>query len=133
TYVVLTGTGPQTITANNSGDTITSNNYGSTLIGGKANDTLIAGTGADHLTGNGGNDTFVFNALPTKASQVTDFKHGVDKLDLSGIFSAINYTGTDPVKDGYLSFASDHHGDTNVYVNPHNGAGSVLVTTLDHL
>ena len=133
TNVTLTGTASQTIAANNLGDTITSNNYGSTIVGGTGNDTLIAGKGADHLTGGAGSDTFVFNSLPTHAGDITDFTHGVDKLDLSGIFSSIGYTGTNPLKGNYLSFVSDHHGDTNVYVNAHNGAGSILVTTLDHI
>jgi uncharacterized protein len=109
------------------------NDYGSTIVGGKGDDTLIAGTGADHLTGGAGSDTFVFNALPTNAGQITDFNHGGDTLDLSGIFSSIGYAGTNPSTDGYLSFVSDHHGDTNVYVDAHNGAGQVLVTTLDHV
>ena len=131
--IVLIGTTAQTVTANNLGDTIISNNYGSTIIGGTGNDTIVAGTGADHLTGGAGSDTFVFNALPTKAGQITDFTHGVDKLDLTGIFSAIGYTGTNPLKNSWISFTSDHHGNTHVYVNPHNGTGSHLVTTLDHI
>jgi hypothetical protein len=57
----------------------------------------------------------------------------VDHLDLSGIFSAIHYTGTDPLKNNYLTFSSDHHGDMNVYINPHDGTGSHLITTLDHI
>ena len=133
TKIVLIGTAPQTVTANDLGDTIVSNNFGSTIIGGKGNDTLIAGTGPDHLTGNGGSDTFVFNALPTKAGQITDFQHGIDKLDLSGIFNAMHYSGTNPLKGNYLSFVSDHHGNTNVVINAHNGAGSIVVTTLDHV
>jgi Ca2+-binding RTX toxin-like protein len=133
TNIQLAGTTAQTITANNQGDTITSNNYGSTIIGGSGNDTLIAGKGADHLTGGAGSDTFVFNSLPTQAGHITDFNTKGDVLDLSGIFSSIGYSGNNPLKGGYLSFASDGHGDTNVYVNAHNGAGSILITTLDHV
>ncbi|MDE2259810.1 MAG: hypothetical protein KGK17_05740 [Betaproteobacteria bacterium] len=44
-----TGTGNNTLTANNDGDT---------LIGGAGNDTLIGGTGNDTFSGGGGNDTF---------------------------------------------------------------------------
>jgi Ca2+-binding RTX toxin-like protein len=135
-HVVLTGTAPQTITANDLGDTITSNNYGSTIIGGAGSDTFIAGTGADHLTGGAGSDTFVFNSLPSQAGHISDFATAGtahDVLDLSGIFSAIHYTGTNPLKNNWLTFVSDKHGDTNVYVNAHTGAGPILVTTLDHV
>jgi Ca2+-binding RTX toxin-like protein len=131
--IVLIGTTAQTVTGNDLGDTIISNNYGSTIIGGTGNDTIVAGTGADHLTGGGGSDTFVFNALPTKPGQITDFNPAADKLDLSGIFTAVGYTGANPAKSNWISFTSDHHGNTNVYINPHNGTGSHLITTLDHI
>jgi len=135
TNVALTGTTAQTVTANNAGDTITSNDAGSTIIGGTGNDTLIAGHGADHLTGGSGSDTFVFNALPWNAGHVTDFDAAADMLNLTGLFKAIGYSGSDPVADGYLSFAADGAGNTQVIVNAHNGSNpaTTLVTTLDHV
>ena len=135
TNVTLTGTSAQTVTANNLGDTIHSNDFGSTIIGGTGNDTLIAGHGSDHLTGGAGSDTFVFNALPWNAGHITDFNVAADKIDLSGIFSSIGYTGTNPVADGYLSFNSDGAGDTQVFVNSHSASNPwpTLVTTLDHV
>jgi Ca2+-binding RTX toxin-like protein len=132
--IVLIGTSAQTITANSLGDTITSNDYGSTLIGGTGNDTFIAGHGADVMTGNGGNDTFVFDVHPSSAGQITDFNVTSDTLNLTGIFSAIGYTGSNPVADGYLSFVSDGAGNTQVYVNSHSiSTPSTLITTLDHV
>ncbi|HWE71843.1 MAG TPA: type I secretion C-terminal target domain-containing protein, partial [Stellaceae bacterium] len=133
--VTLTGTSAQTVTGNNLGDTITSNDAGSTIIGGSGNDTLIAGHGADHLTGGAGSDTFVFNNLPWNAGHVTDFNTAQDVLNLTGIFHSIGYTGSNPVADGYLSFASDGAGNTQVYVNAHSAANPwpTLVTTLDHV
>jgi Ca2+-binding RTX toxin-like protein len=135
TTVQLTGTAAQTVHANNTGDTITSNDYGSTIVGGTGNDTLIAGHGADTLTGGGGNDTFMFNNLPWNAGHITDFDTATDILDLSGIFKSISYTGTNPVSDGYLNFASDGMGGTKVYVDPqgHNTTTPILVTALDHV
>jgi serralysin len=135
TDVTLTGTSAQTVTANNLGDTVHSNDFGSILIGGTGNDTLIAGPGHDMLTGGGGSDTFTFNALPWNAGHVTDFNTTADHLDLTGIFSTIGYTGTNPVADGYLSFVSDGAGDTQVIVNPHSAASPwpTLITTLDHV
>ncbi|HWE72698.1 MAG TPA: type I secretion C-terminal target domain-containing protein [Stellaceae bacterium] len=133
--VILTGTEAQTVTGNSLGDTITSNDAGSTLIGGSGNDTLIAGHGADSLTGGGGADTFVFKAMPWNAGQITDFTLGTDKIDLSALLTAAGYTGSDPVADGYVTFASDGHGDTQIYFNPHSASQSwpMLVTTLDHV
>jgi Ca2+-binding RTX toxin-like protein len=133
--VVLTGAAPQTVTANAAGDTITSNDYGSTIVGGSGNDTLIAGHGADVLTGGGGNDSFVFNNLPWNAGQITDFNAATDILNLAGIFSAIGYTGNNPVSDGHLNFVSDGAGDTKVYVDPQGPSTTtpILVTTLEHV
>lgn len=133
--VTLVGSTAQTVTGNDLGDTIVSNDYGSTLIGGTGNDTLIAGHGADVMTGGGGHDTFVYNALPANAGSITDFNTASDKLDLSGIFASIGYSGSNPVGDGYLQFVSDGTGDTRVYVDP-QGPGTrtpILVTTLDHV
>jgi Ca2+-binding RTX toxin-like protein len=135
TTVVLTGSASQSVTANNQGDTITSNDYGSTITGGAGNDTLIAGHGADMLTGNGGDDSFVYNDLPWNAGAVADFNTASDVLNLKGIFAGIGYTGSNPVADGYLTFASDGHGDTQVIVSPQGPSTPIpiLVTTLDHV
>ena len=135
TKVVLDSSGPQTVTGNNLGDTITSNDAGSTIIGGSGNDRLITGHGADKLTGGAGHDTFVFNIMPWNAGHITDFTPGTDWLDLSGIFTSIGYTGSNPIAGGYLSFVSDGAGDTQVFVNTHTAGNPwpTLITTLDHV
>src|SRR5581483_9686927 len=83
----------------------------------------------------GGSDTFVFKTMPWNAGHITDFNTATDKLDLSGIFSSIGYTGSNPVADGYLSFQSDGAGDTQVIINTHQASNPwpVLITTLDHV
>jgi Ca2+-binding RTX toxin-like protein len=133
TNVILTGSAAQTVTANNAGDTITSNDYGSTITGGTGEDVLIAGHGADTLTGGGGDDFFVFDASPWSAGQITDFTLGSDKLDLSALLSAAGYAGTDPVGDGWVTFSSDGHGDTQVFFNDHSSSDPwpTPITTLD--
>jgi serralysin len=61
------------------------------LMGGAGNDKLIGGAGADRMTGGADKDIFDFNALSemgkTAATRdvITDFAHGVDKIDLSTI------------------------------------------------
>jgi hypothetical protein len=76
------------------------------ILGGAGNDHLTGGTGADTLTGGAGRDVFVFNSEKdsapgqsgfvnnggysphsgaSKRDLITDFVHGVDKLDVSPI------------------------------------------------
>jgi Ca2+-binding RTX toxin-like protein len=133
--VILTGTAVQTVTGNSLGDTMTSNDIASTLIGGSGNDTLIAGHSANTLTGNGGADIFVFNDQPWNAGQITDFTPGTDKIDLSALLVAAEYSGSDPIADGYVILASDGHSNTSVYFDPHSASQSwpALITTLDHV
>jgi Ca2+-binding RTX toxin-like protein len=133
--VILTGTAPQTVIGNSLGDTITSNDAGSTIIGGSGDDTLIAGHGADMLTGGGGANTFVFDAVPWNAGQIIDFVPGTDKIELSAVLDAAGYTGSDPVADGWVTFAADGHGNTQVFFDAHDASNPWpnLIATLDNL
>jgi Ca2+-binding RTX toxin-like protein len=120
-----------------SGQVLTSSTYGATLTGGSGDDTLNAGQGPDVLTGGAGGDSFVFKATPWNAGHVTDFTVGTDKLDLSALFSASGYTGTDPIGDGYVSLSADGSGGTKVYYDtdgPSSGNTiQFLITDLDHV
>ena len=112
--LLLSGSFSQSGTGNSLNNILTSNNYASRLNGGAGNDILIAGRNADVLTGGAGSDIFQFDNLPWQTTRVTDFTVGTDMLDLRNLFIASNYTGTDPVADGYLSFQSDGAGGTKV-------------------
>jgi Ca2+-binding RTX toxin-like protein len=119
--------------ASTGGRVIDSPGPGSTLQGGSGNDTLNASQGADVLTGGGGGDVFAYKALPWNAGRVTDFAVGSDRLDLSAIFQATGYTGSDPVADGRMRFDSDGAGGTRVYFDrdaPNAGDWPFLITTL---
>ncbi|HEY8618360.1 Calx-beta domain-containing protein, partial [Phenylobacterium sp.] len=85
------------------GQVLTSSKWGDTLTGGAGADTLNAGQGPDQLTGNGGADRFVFANPVWNAGKITDFTPGTDKIDLRGIFDQAGYTGTDPIRDGWMT------------------------------
>lgn len=59
------------------------------LSGGGGDDTIDGGAGRDTLTGGSGIDLFRFNATGdstrTNPDGITDFEHGVDRIDLSGL------------------------------------------------
>jgi Ca2+-binding RTX toxin-like protein len=119
------------------GQTLTAQPGGSNLQGGAGDDTLFAGHGADTLTGAGGADHFVFGDVPWQAGHVTDFTHGVDRIDVSGLLSKAGYAGADPIADGYIKLIADGQGDTWVYFDS-DGRGTAdqwgtLVVTLDHV
>jgi len=63
--------------------------YGDDLSGDNRANVIAGGGGADTLAGRGGADTFVYTAVTdsTKAAAdtITDFEHGIGKIDLSGI------------------------------------------------
>ncbi|WP_415639592.1 VWA domain-containing protein, partial [Pseudomonas floridensis] len=93
------------------------------LNGGKGNDVLIGGQGNDLLTGGEGQDRFMWLAADTGHDQVTDFKVGVDTLDLSQLLQGagarpdtledflhvrVNGTGTQPVSTIEVGLDASH-------------------------
>jgi Ca2+-binding RTX toxin-like protein len=77
----------------------------------------------------------VFGVVPWNSGQIADFTPGTDKIDLSALLSEAGYTGSDPVADGWVSFASDGHGGTQLFFDAHNPSDPwpSLITTLDNL
>jgi Ca2+-binding RTX toxin-like protein len=119
------------------GVVLTAQPGGSNLVGGPGDDTLNAGTGPDTLTGGGGADHFVFGTVPWTAGQITDFVHGTDRIDISGLLSRAGYAGSDPIADGYLKLLDDGHGDTWLYFD-RDGHGTAdpwgtFVATIEHV
>ena len=118
------------------GQTFWSDNNGDHWVGTSGNDVFNMGRGGDWVTGGGGNDTFKFAAVPWAGGHITDFGTG-DALDLSAMFAAYGYAGSNPLADGHLAFASDGAGGTQVWVDldglPYGSGGTWLGTTLDHV
>jgi len=79
----------------------------------------------------------VFQHVPwNNTGHITDFALGSDRLDFTALFAAAGYTGSDPVVDGYIRFASDGAGGTRVLFDADGPGGSPwpsLITTLDHI
>lgn len=100
------------------------------LNGGQGNDTLVGGKGADVMTGGEGEDVFAFNSIadsPTigKHDLITDFQHGIDKIDLSTIdanmlkagdqaFEFVKYDASKPLEAGQVSAHYDVASDRTI-------------------
>jgi Ca2+-binding RTX toxin-like protein len=120
------------------GQTFTANDTpGQTLTGGSGDDTFYAGHNSVVMTGDGGADKFVFQYLPWNAGHITDFAVGTDRIDMSALFQASGYTGSDPVGDGYLQFQSDGSDGTRVLYDTDGPATAspwlFVITDLDHV
>ncbi|MFW2230895.1 choice-of-anchor Q domain-containing protein [Rhizobium sp. CRRU65] len=92
----LTGSSYNDVLTGNSGSNVLDGGAGADkLNGGAGTDVIIGGAGKDIMTGGVSADTFVFKA-PTEIGSgsnrdvITDFQHGVDKMD----FSAIDANGS---------------------------------------
>ena len=79
---------------------------------------LVGGRGADVMSGGAGRDVFDYNSVSdsTKGASdlITDFQHGVDKIDLSTIdaisgkagnqdFQFVQYDASKPLEAGQVS------------------------------
>ncbi|HVI33970.1 Calx-beta domain-containing protein [Phenylobacterium sp.] len=104
------------------GQVYTSPGPGSTVTAGSGDDTINASQGADVLTGGAGADRFVWGKEPWSPATVTDFVVGTDKLDLSALFQASGYTGSDPVADKYVTLLTDSSGTKVLF--DRDGAGT---------
>jgi Ca2+-binding RTX toxin-like protein len=74
------------------------------LVGTTGDDVLVGFQGRDTLTGLGGNDFFVYVSLSDRSDTITDFTVGSDKIVLTQLLNSLNYTGSNPIADGYITF-----------------------------
>jgi hypothetical protein len=73
---------------------------------GDGDDIIISGTGRKTITGGGGSDRFAYASIDQRGDILADFTPGTDQIDLSGLLDSVNYTGSDPIADGYVGFRS---------------------------
>ena len=81
---VYGGAGNDTITGGDGNDVISGGEGNDSVSGGAGNDTIFGDAGSDVLSGGADSDVFVFFENGG-SHRVTDFSHGVDVIDLSGI------------------------------------------------
>jgi len=106
----------------NESDNLLNGGDGNDLIEGlDGNDTLVGGAGFDALLGGGGNDTFRFDEVGDRVDRIIDFSSD-DFIDLSNLFSTLEYMGSDPIADDYLKFSTSA-GDTYIQVDA-DGTGT---------
>jgi hypothetical protein len=131
---ILGGSAAATLTGT-AGDDIIDANGG--------NDTVIGGAGADTLTAGAGKATFAYNAIsdstPDAADTITDFKHGIDKIDFTAI-AGVDATGGVPQFQGNITGSGnltleahsvaflEAGGNTHVLVNTTNAAETVTTS-----
>jgi Ca2+-binding RTX toxin-like protein len=99
------------------------------LSGGGGNDVLVGGAGADRLRGGSGADRFVVRSLDEAGDTLLDFSAASgDRLDLSALFDAVGYAGTNPIGDRHLAVAQS---GANVAVTiDADGAGTQVAPLL---
>jgi Ca2+-binding RTX toxin-like protein len=106
-------------------DTINGGASNDVLNGGGGDDRLIGGSGNDTLTGGSGADHFVFNAALnalTNVDQITDFAHGIDKIELGhAVFTATNAPGRALAGGMFHAGAHAHDANDHIIYNPANG------------
>ncbi|MBV8188310.1 MAG: M10 family metallopeptidase C-terminal domain-containing protein, partial [Alphaproteobacteria bacterium] len=114
------GTDLAGLTASIDGKVIVGTAGADQISGTGTNDTIYGGGGADTLTAWGpGKVTFAYTATSDSpaaaADTITDFKHGIDKIDFTNI-AGINATG------GVPQFQGNIKGTGNLTLNAHSVA-----------
>lgn len=109
--------------SSNPGQVIDGPNTSSNLVGTDGDDTITGFRRSDTLTGGGGSDTFVYTSLRDARDTITDFEVGSDIIDLSQVLDLVGYTGTDPIAEGYLGFASTSN-STYLTIDPDGLVGT---------
>ncbi|BAY21063.1 hypothetical protein NIES2100_08080 [Calothrix sp. NIES-2100] len=100
---ILTGnSGANSLRGQDGNDTVFGGDGNDTLFGSAGNDVLVGGFGQDQLSGGSGNDRFVFDSLGEGIDTITDFIRTDDVLVLKTLLTNLNYTGTNPIADGYV-------------------------------
>lgn len=91
---LLGGAGNDTLNGGNHADTLLGGDGNDMLAGGNHDDLLDGGAGDDTLSGGNGRDVFAFSDLGG-TDVISDFRHGQDHIDLSGMDAVSGNDGHD--------------------------------------
>jgi len=124
----------------------TTSPYENTLYGGGGYDTLVGrsttkntflyggGAGSDLLVGGTGKNVFDYNSIADGKDDILHFTPGKDKLDISTLLDRINYTGSNPLKDGIVKLGVSEVTNVTVSIDQDGvgaGAPQVLATLVN--
>jgi subtilase family serine protease/protocatechuate 3,4-dioxygenase beta subunit len=121
--------GNDTLDGGQGNDILIGGSGSDSLMGGAGDDTLIGGMGNDILTGGSGHDQFVFNSLAEGIDTITDFSSTDDVLVVQTLLTNLNYTGTNPIADGYIRGVQSGS-NTLIQIDPDGVAGGASFSTL---
>ncbi|WP_088892854.1 M10 family metallopeptidase C-terminal domain-containing protein [Leptolyngbya ohadii] len=110
-------------------DFIAGNSANNQLIGSAGSDVLIGLGGNDKLTGGAGADYFVFQTEQDGVDTITDYGLGSDTIDVARLLAQVDYKGTDPFAEGFLS-ASVQRGNTVISFDRDGFGGTAPATPL---
>jgi Ca2+-binding RTX toxin-like protein/type III secretion system FlhB-like substrate exporter len=120
--------GFENLTGSASGDVLTGSSGVNVLSGLAGNDTLNGGSGADTLIGGAGSDQFLFTATadssPNAPDLITDFVHGVDRINLSAIDAN---TSPNAIGDQAFVFAGQNSNVVANSVTWYESSGNTIV------
>ena len=113
----------------------TGNTAANKIVGNTGANVITGGQGKDLMTGKGGADTFDFNsikdsAVGTKSDTITDFAHGVDRIDLLTIDANVNTGGNNAFTflTGNGDLFTGAGGEVRFYTS---GTGTVVEADID--
>lgn len=97
---------------------------------GSAGSNVLTGLGDnDRLTGGAGADYFIFQTKQDGVDTITDYGAGSDTIDVAPLLAQVNYQGTDPFVDGFLSKLVQR-GNTVISIDRDGSGGTALATPL---
>ena len=112
------GRGQDALSGGSGHDTLLGGGGRDVLNGGSGRDSLVGGSGVDLLTGGSGADRFVFTAGVTGRDIITDFQHGIDKIDLSALDLSLS------AWHGYQGLSGD--GEAEIVLRTMSSSGIAL-------
>lgn len=102
------------------------------LVGTPGDDVIEGGPGADVLTGAGGRDRYVYASLRDGVDTLTDFKPGMDVIDLRALLAGLGIVGATPLTSGHVVCAAAGH-QAVLSIDPDGSAGAAAPRALIRL